>query len=45
MSNVVNLKKGDKVNLSKMDSGLNKVIVGLGWDSVDESGLGSLQRY
>lgn len=44
MSNVVNLKKGDKVNLSKMDSGLNKVIVGLGWDSVDESKLGFLAK-
>lgn len=28
----LNLKKGDKINLSKENRGLGKVIVGLGWD-------------
>ncbi len=33
----VNLSKGQKVNLSKQRSGLSKVMVGLGWDEVQQS--------
>ena len=44
MSNVINLSKGEVINLSKMPAidlskggkGLQKVIVGLGWDPVSE---------
>lgn len=44
MSNVISLSKGEKINLSKMPAidlskggkGLQKVIVGLGWDPVTE---------
>lgn len=44
MSNVISLSKGEKINLSKMPAidlskggkGLQKVIVGLGWDPVSE---------
>lgn len=32
----VNLKKGQKVNLSKERHGLSKVMVGLGWDEVKQ---------
>lgn len=34
---VVNLSKNQVVNLSKASRGLNKVIVGLGWDPVGET--------
>lgn len=34
----VNLSKGQKVNLSKQRNGLSKVMVGLGWDEVQQSG-------
>lgn len=33
----VSLQKGQKVSLSKGNDGLNKVIVGLGWDEVQQS--------
>ena len=36
----VSLQKGQKVSLSKGNDGLNKVIVGLGWDEVQQSGGG-----
>jgi len=44
MSNVINLSKGETINLSKMPAidlskggkGLQKVVVGLGWDPVSE---------
>ena len=44
MNNVISLSKGEKINLSKMPAidlskggkGLQKVIVGLGWDPVSE---------
>lgn len=32
----VNLSKGQKVNLSKQRSGLSNVMVGLGWDEVEQ---------
>lgn len=34
----VDLGKGSKVNLSKQKQGLSRVMVGLGWDPVKESG-------
>lgn len=37
MSAVVNLQKGQTVSLTKKAPGLNKVIVGLGWDPVDKN--------
>lgn len=33
----VNLSKGQKVNLSKQSYGLSKVMVGLGWDEVQQN--------
>lgn len=33
----VNLSKGQKVNLSKQSYGLSRVMVGLGWDEVQQS--------
>lgn len=34
----INLQKGQKINLSKESrSGLNKVMVGLGWDEVPQN--------
>ena len=39
----ISLQKGQKVNLSKENAGLTRVIVGLGWDEVKKGGfLGSL---
>lgn len=37
MNNVVNLQKGNVVNLSKKAPGLCKVMVGLGWDPADKA--------
>lgn len=34
----VSLQKGQKVDLTKGNAGLNKIIVGLGWDPVKKSG-------
>ena len=34
----VNLKKGQKINLSKEKEGLSRVIVGLGWDAAERTG-------
>lgn len=40
---VVNLQKGQRVDLTKGNSGLNKVVVGLGWDpAAQKSGGGFL---
>ena len=36
----ISLKKGEKVNLSKENAGLSKVIVGLGWDEVEQDTSG-----
>ena len=40
----ISLKKGQRVSLSKDNAGLSKIIVGLGWDEVQQShgGLGRL---
>ena len=35
----VNLKKGQKVSLTKDNAGLSSVVVGLGWDEVQKKGL------
>jgi len=32
----ISLQKGQKVNLSKESAGLSKVVVGLGWDEVQQ---------
>ena len=36
----VNLKKGQKVDLTKGNSSLKRVIVGLGWDEVEKKSGG-----
>lgn len=36
----VSLKKGQKVDLTKGNAGLNQIMVGLGWDEADKSGKG-----
>lgn len=36
----INLQKGQKVSLSKDNTGLSKIIVGLGWDEVKRTGGG-----
>ncbi len=33
----ISLQKGQKVNLSKGNAGLSKVVIGLGWDEVQQS--------
>ena len=38
----VNLQKGQKVDLTKGNSGLRRVMVGLGWDEADRSNSGGL---
>lgn len=35
----VNLKKGGRLSLTKERPGLNRVIVGLGWDQLKERSL------
>lgn len=39
----VSLQKGQKVSLTKDNAGLAKIIVGLGWDEVQQSGGGLLK--
>jgi len=39
----ISLQKGQKVSLSKDNAGLSKIIVGLGWDEVQQSGKGGLR--
>ena len=34
----VSLKKGERISLTKDNPGLEKVIVGLGWDSAEKKG-------
>ncbi|MCM1313804.1 MAG: TerD family protein [Prevotella sp.] len=34
----INLQKGQKINLSKEGGGLKRIMVGLGWDEVKQSG-------
>lgn len=36
----ISLQKGQKVSLSKENSGLNKVVVGLGWDEAEQGRRG-----
>ncbi|BBE30280.1 stress protein [Tepiditoga spiralis] len=36
----INLTKGQKINLSKDYAGLSKIMVGLGWDPVEQSAKG-----
>lgn len=40
----VSLQKGQKVSLTKDNSGLNKIVIGLGWDQIKKAkgGLGGL---
>lgn len=38
----VNLQKGQKVDLTKGNAGLNRVVVGLGWDERKKSGFKAL---
>ncbi|PAB60585.1 TerD family protein [Anaeromicrobium sediminis] len=38
----VSLKKGQRVDLTKNDPGLSKLMIGLGWDPVKKSGGGGL---
>ncbi|MGE4213212.1 MAG: TerD family protein [Anaerotignaceae bacterium] len=38
----ISLQKGQKVSLTKENAGLSRVIVGLGWDEVKQSGGGML---
>lgn len=38
----INLQKGQRVDLTKSNPGLSKIIVGLGWDPVQSSGKGGL---
>lgn len=38
----VNLQKGQKVDLTKGNAGLSKILVGLGWDPVQSSGGGGI---
>lgn len=40
----VSLQKGQKVSLSKGNDGLNKVIIGLGWDEVQKSSGGFFKK-
>lgn len=41
----INLSKGDKIDLKKSNPGLSNILVGLGWDPVQQSGGGFLNRY
>ncbi len=38
----INLQKGQRVDLTKGNTGLSKILVGLGWDPVQKSGKGML---
>ncbi|HBE9449937.1 TPA: TerD family protein [Clostridioides difficile] len=39
----INLSKGDKIDLKKSNPGLSNILVGLGWDPVQQSGGGFLK--
>lgn len=39
---MINLQKGQKIDLTKTNPGLTKLMVGLGWDPVKKSGGGGL---
>lgn len=36
----INLQKGQKISLTKDNAGLSKIMVGLGWDPVEQGGKG-----
>jgi len=38
----INLKKGERISLTKDNAGLSKIMVGLGWDAAKKSGGGLL---
>lgn len=40
----ISLQKGQKVSLSKEDAGISKIIVGLGWDEIEQKPKGFFQR-
>ena len=40
----VSLQKGQKVSLSKDNAGLSKVMIGLGWDEVQQKKKGFFAR-
>ncbi|MFD2370606.1 TerD family protein [Brevibacillus sp. GCM10020057] len=40
---VISLQKGQKIDLTKGNAGLTKLLVGLGWDPVNKSGGGFLK--
>lgn len=37
---MINLQKGQKIDLTKTNPGLNKIMIGLGWDPIKKSGGG-----
>ena len=39
----VSLKKGQKISLTKENAGLDKVIVGLGWDAAEKESKGGFR--
>lgn len=41
----ISLQKGQKIDLTKGNSGLSRVMVGLGWDEVQKSGGGFLGLF
>ena len=42
----VNLQKGQRVDLTKGNAGLTKLMVGLGWDEAEKTGKGGfLQAF
>lgn len=38
---MINLQKGQKIDLTKTNPGLSKIMVGLGWDPADNAGGGA----
>ena len=40
----ISLQKGQKIDLTKGNAGLSELIVGLGWDPVEQSGTGGLLK-
>lgn len=40
----INLRKGQRIDLSKGNTGLSKLIIGLGWDAITQKGKGLLGK-
>ena len=40
----ISLQKGQKVSLSKDNTGLSKVVIGLGWDEVQQGKAGLFSK-